>query len=172
MKRRPRPISAFPFDEIRAHAQAILDLLEPFKLEMSVRDRNRRLKLPSKNVGAIAVLVHLAKEQGLDAQAAPIEEHWGAALKMDQLRILLDLIGVRAAELRMRSESETWKATTLVYTMLRRIARSDGDLEGQLAPVVQKYFARKAVPAAETTPAAPDPAPPVTKTKKKKARRR
>jgi hypothetical protein len=146
MKRDVRPIATFPFDEAIAHADALVALLEPFKLGLSMKDRNRRLKLPSKNAGAIAPLLELAKLRGLDVYAAPIEEHAGALEQLAKLQIVFELLSGMTADLIMNSETETWQATTLVYTALRRIARSDGELEALLEPIVQKYFKRKRAP--------------------------
>jgi hypothetical protein len=168
MKRRARPIAAFPFDKAIAQAQAVIDLLEPFKLDLTMKDRNRRLKLPSKNFGAIAHLLYLAKEHGLDAYAAPIEEHAGPLEKLAKLRAILNIAADQTSELIMSSETETWQATTIVYTSLRRIARSDGDLAANLTPIVQKYFARKRSAGADATASTPEAAPAIKRSKKKK----
>jgi hypothetical protein len=183
MKRASRPVATIPFDEIRVHAKAILDLLAPFKLELTMKDRNRRLKFPKKSAGAVVPLLHLAKVNGIEAYAAPIVAHSEAITQLVELRVLLGVIDSQTTDLLMRSETETWQATTTIYTMLRRFARTDGELEAALLPIVQKYFARKrsssrdgaSTEGAATEGAAPDaPAAPTpakkTKTKKKARR--
>ena len=65
MKRRPDPNLAASLDKALVHAQALVDLFEPHRLGTSMKDRNRRLKLPSTNVGAIAPILHMAKKLSL-----------------------------------------------------------------------------------------------------------
>jgi hypothetical protein len=92
---------------------------------------------------AVVPSLGLAKSYGLGAYAAPIEEHRRALSQLVALQVELRAIQSVTSGIFMSSESETWKATTTVYTMLRRIARSDGDLAHLLQPIVTKYFARR-----------------------------
>jgi len=170
MKRRTRPIGELPFDKVLAQARALAALLALFDLALRMKDRNRRLKMPSANADAIVPILDLASRRGLDAYAAPIEEHRSALAKLAELRIVLVDIEMITSGLAMTSESETWKAATTVYTMLRRLARSDGELNHLLQPVVNRYFARKKRGAEKAPAGASEPVAPAKA--KKKARRR
>jgi hypothetical protein len=170
MKRRARPIAELPFDKVLAQAQALADLLAPFDLGLNMKERNRRLKMPSSRADAVVPLVGLAKDYGLGAYAAPIDENRTALAKLAQLQLVLTGIQTVTSGLFMSAESETWRATTTVYTMLRRLARADGDLARHLQPVVARYFARKKA-APEKSPAA-TPTPAAVPSATKKARRR
>ena len=181
--KKARPVPASPatlddaIDQAIAHAQALVELLVRHSPGYSVKDRNRRLKLPSTSTGAIAPLLHIAKKHGLAPHAAPIEEHTATLAKLIELRVRVTRANTLSADLEMQSETATWQATTLVYTMLRRLARSDGDLTAQLAPIVEKYFTRKKqAAAAADAGSAQAPvgaqAPSVAKKAKKRRRRR
>jgi hypothetical protein len=160
MKRRTRPIGDVPFDKALSQARALAALLAPFALKLSTKDRNRRLKMPRASADAIPHLLDLAKTQGLGAYAAPIEEHRSALAKLAELRLFIGHIETIMSDLAMTSESKTWAAATTVYTMLRRLARSDGDLAALLQPVVKKYFARNKRGAEKTPAVAAEAGPP------------
>jgi hypothetical protein len=168
MKRPVRPVDELPFDAVLAQTRALRKVLAPFDLGLTAKERNRRLKMPSKSADAIRPLLLLAKRHGLDAHAAPIAEHRRALDKLAELQNELTIVQIITSGLFMTSESETWKATTTIYTMLRRLARSDPDLAHALRPVVTRYFARKKADGPEE-PAAPAAA---TASPKKKAPRR
>jgi hypothetical protein len=177
--KKPRPASVTrstpidqALDQAVVHAQALVDLLEPHSPQFSVKDRNRRLKLPSNSAEAIAPLLNLAKENGLGPQAAPIEEHAGTLAILRGLRIGITHAQTLATDIEMRSETETWQATTLVYTMLRRLARTDGELEALLAPIVEKYFRKKKAPAPAAEEAGAPAETPATPAPKKRKKRR
>jgi hypothetical protein len=158
-------------DEAIAQARRLVTLLDAHDPGYSVKDRNRRLKLPSNNAGAIAPLLHLAKRNGLGAQAAPIEEHAGTRARLSELRVQITLAAGLASDIEKWSESATWQATTTIYTILRRLARRDVELEATLAPVVAKYFTRRraVAPAVADGESAPKPAgAPAAKKRKQK----
>jgi hypothetical protein len=155
---------------------------------LSVKDRKRSPKLRKGGETVIPTVAALSDRFGLTVADHPTTTMVQSAKKAQSLIPLykqLVLATKQVADQMFSANSESWGSATVHYTMLKRLAKTNGDLETALAPVEQFFAHRspaviadekvkkdarkaakaaksaaKATPAVATTPSAPAPASP------------
>jgi hypothetical protein len=146
---------------------------------LSVKDRKRSLKLRKGGETVIPTVVALSEQFGLNVASHPTSE---IMAKLNQAQSLIPLhkqlvtMVKHVADVIFAAHSASWEGSTVHYSMLRRLSKTDGDLETALAPVTEFFAQKKAAakptaaeatagattPAASSAPAAPATATPVT----------
>ena len=155
---------------------------------LSAKDRKRSLKLRKGGETVIATVAALSDQYGLSIASHPTTTMVSGAKKAQSLLPLYNQLiqaTKQVSDQMFSANAQSWGAATVHYTMLKRLAKTNGDLAEALVPV-QQFFAQRsaaviadekakkdarkaakaaaaasATPAAATTASAPAPAAPV-----------
>ena len=174
-------------DEAASLVKQLVALVGPVPA-LTTKDRARSAKLRKGGETVIPTVAALSDRFGLTVADHPTTTMVQSAKKAQSLIPLykqLVLATKQVADQMFSANSESWGSATVHYTMLKRLAKTNGDLETALAPVEQFFAHRspaviadekvkkdarkaakaaksaaKATPAVATTPSAPAPASP------------
>jgi len=115
---------------------------------LSTKDRVRSIKLRKGGETVIPTVATLSTQFGLTVASHPtttMVEKAKRAQSLIPLHKQLVTATKQVADQMFSANSESWAAATVHYSMLKRLAKTDGDLEAALAPVEQ--FFKKRSPA-------------------------
>jgi hypothetical protein len=157
--------SSINLDEVKAFV-AKVQAMAGNPPALTSKDRKRSAKLRKGGETVIPTVAALAQQYGLSVPGFP------TGTMLTQLNQAQDLIPLHKQMVSALDKvenaifvghSKSWASATVHYTMLRRLAKTDGELASALAPVAQ-FFAsgrRKGAKAAQaaTTPASVATAP-------------
>jgi hypothetical protein len=136
--------SATVLDEAKSLIDKITALVGSLPA-ITVNDKQRSSKLRKGGETVIPTVAALATQFGLTVPGHP------TATMLAQLNQAQDLIPLhkqmvtalkKVEDAIFLGHSQSWASATVHYSMLRRLAKKDGDLEKALAPASQ-FFARK-----------------------------
>jgi hypothetical protein len=119
---------------------------------LTATDRKRSAKLRKGGETVIATVATLSDQFGLTVASHPTTT---MVQKASQAKALIPLhkqlvtATKQVADQMFSANSESWAAATVHYTMLRRLAKTDGDLATALAPVKQ-FFAHQSATVIKT----------------------
>jgi hypothetical protein len=114
---------------------------------LTVKDRQRSTKLRKGGETVIPTVATLSDQFGLTLASHPTKTMVAKAKQAQDLIPLhkqLVTATKHVADQMFSANSESWAAATVHYTMLRRLAKTDGDLATALAPVEQFFAHRSA----------------------------
>jgi hypothetical protein len=112
---------------------------------LTVTDRKRTAKLRKGGETVIPTVATLAEQFGLKVASHPTDAMVTKAQRAHALLPLHKLLVAttkQVADQMFSANAESWQAATVHYSMLRRLARTNGDLESALTPVTQ-FFAHR-----------------------------
>ena len=112
---------------------------------MTATDRNRRTKLRRGGEKYIPVLAELATAYNVLPSTHSVDEMMtghDVVTSLGPLRTKVSLLLKSIEDAMLGTQSETWKAATLFYSMLRPLADRDGNVAKALAPV-EDFFATR-----------------------------
>jgi hypothetical protein len=112
---------------------------------LSAKDRKRSLKLRKGGETVIPTVAALSSQYGLSVASHPTTTMVSSAQKAQSLIPLYKKLvqaTKQVADQMFTANSESWTAATVHYSMLKRLAKTNGDLETGLSNVEQ-FFARR-----------------------------
>jgi hypothetical protein len=112
---------------------------------LTSKDRKRSVKLRKGGEKVVPTILALSDRLGLSLPSHPT-----AAIQadLDKVKTLAPVhVGIVSAEKHLgdaifQAQSRIWEGATVHYTVLKRLAKTDGDIANALAPVTQ-FFAQK-----------------------------
>jgi len=114
-------------------------------LALTGKDRRRAVRLRKGGEKVIPTLTALSEQFGIDLPSHPTSAITANVNKANSLVAVhkqLVTATKQVADAIFKAQSESWDGATVHYTVLKRLAKSDGDLATALAPVKQ-FFAQK-----------------------------
>jgi hypothetical protein len=111
------------------------------------KERIRSVKLRKGGETVIPTVAALSAQFGLTVASHPTDAMVASAKKAQSLIALhkqLVAATKNVSDQMFTANSESWAAATVHYSMLRRLARTDGDLATALAPVTKFFSSRSA----------------------------
>jgi hypothetical protein len=156
-------IDAIGLEEARKLVEQVVALVGTVPA-LSPKDRTRSLKLRKGGETVIPTVTALSDQFGLSIVSHPTTTMVEGAKKAQSLIPLYKQLvqaAKQVADQMFTANSTSWSAATVHYTMLRRLAKTNGDLQEALVPVNQFFAQKKTKKDAESTAeaAAADPAP-------------
>jgi hypothetical protein len=141
--------------DLLADAKALCDKITAMvgpAAKLTQADYRRSTKLRKGGQGALPTIVALAEQTGLVVPSHPtktIVEKMDLAESLVPLHKQLVIATKQIGDALFLAQSQSWSGATVHYTMLRRLAKKDGDLARALAPVIQFFAARSTAVQAE-----------------------
>jgi hypothetical protein len=137
--------SATGSSEVKSFLDSITTIAGPAP-SLTSKDRKRSVRLRKGGEKVVPTLLALSDRIGLSVPSYPT-----AAIQanLDKVKALSPVHeGVTSAQKHLsdaifQAQSEIWEGATVHYTMLKRLAKTDGDVANTLAPVAE-FFAHKA----------------------------
>jgi hypothetical protein len=112
---------------------------------LTAKDRQRSAKLRKGGETVIPTVATLSEQFGLTVSSHPTKTMVAKAKQAQSLIPLhkqLVTATKNVADQMFSANSESWAAAQVHYSMLRRLAKTDGDLATALAPI-EEFFARR-----------------------------
>jgi hypothetical protein len=112
---------------------------------LSAKDRKRSTKLRKGGETVIPTVATLSDRYGLSIASHPTKTMVESAKKAQSLIPLYKQLvqaTKQVADQMFSANSESWGAATVHYSMLKRLAKTNGDLETELAPV-ERFFKKR-----------------------------
>jgi hypothetical protein len=110
--------------------------------KLSTKDRQRSQKLRKGGETIISTVAALSEKFGLTVASHPTAAMLEDSKKAQSLIPIhrdLDTATKQVADQIFAANSKSWAAATVHYSMLKRLAKTNGDLEAALAPVEQFF---------------------------------
>jgi hypothetical protein len=137
-------VSATDSTEIKNFLDSITKIAGPAPA-LTAKDRKRSVKLRKGGEKVIPTLLALSERLGLVVPSHPTS---AIQANLDKVKTLTPVLeSVTSAEKHLadavfESQSAAWEGATVHYSVLRRLAKTDGDVANTLAPVAA-FFAKK-----------------------------
>jgi hypothetical protein len=131
--------------EVKSFLDSITTIAGPLPA-LTSKDRKRSLKLRKGGEKVVPTLLALSDRIGLNVPSHPTS---AIQANLDKVKALSPVHeSVVSAEKHLgdsifQAQSKIWEGATVHYTVLRRLAKTDGDIANALAPVTE-FFAQKA----------------------------
>jgi hypothetical protein len=145
----PKETTTTSSESVPSEVQSFLDAVTAIagpKLALTSKDRRRSVKLRKGGEKIVPTILALSDRIGLTVPSHPTAAIQANLDKVKTLSAVLE--GVVSAQKHLadalfQAHSEIWGGATVHYTMLKRLAKGDGDVANALAPATE-FFAHKA----------------------------
>jgi hypothetical protein len=133
-----------PSEEVALLVAAITALAGP-ALALTATDRKRSVRLRKGGEKVIPTILALANQFGVTVAShptGPVAADIAKAQQLAPIQKQLVTAEKQVSDAIFSAESRAWEAATVLYSILKRLAKTNGDLATALAPVAQ-FFAKK-----------------------------
>jgi hypothetical protein len=138
----PSPMNA---NEVKNLLASITAVAGP-PLALTVKERRRTVRLRKGGEKVIPTITALSEQYGINVPSHPTSD---ITASLEQAKNLVAIhkqlvtATKHVSDAIFQAESKGWQGATVHYSVLKRLARTDGDIAEALAPV-SEFFAKKA----------------------------